>query len=1518
MSDSKNDQTVKLSYDNWYSWDHHINSTIRRKNASVALDPEPVDPHTAQQTTTVVTAGAPSTSGTSQPSATSLPTAEALKAYRDELKEWKTANNIAAGVILGTLSEEIQHVIDPKESAKSMYDKLQAAVIKQSSGSSAFGIRIALIDNQFNDAPTMDNFEKHLTFYRSKNATLNAVNAGFDDSFLAFILLRSFHSNDDPIWLMASTNIVTSDTSINQWSFDQVAGKLREALRNNIRSGKKSTSNNNQTALNATADRTVPSRYNGPPCTFPGCYRPKSHATENCWAKEKEKRGKENGKKHKAKKAKKRVIESSSDSESSPDSSSDSEPPPKKRQHGHRSKVRSNRAIILLKATSRHIRSCHGKATAGNLFIAHPDSGASNHMTHNIELFDPASFKTLSKPIPVSLGDDSEIFATGKGTLRLLFNVNGKQKEGCFEDVLFVPDLKVTLLSVGQSARLPHCKVVFDNNTCEYINKDTKEIMARAFATEDSDLYTLDATPVTRKVVANLTSSSFRSIDINTLHRRLGHLGIDNCRLMVNHRLVDGVDKIVGKEVFCEGCAYGRSKRKSHPSTGTITKRRLERIHIDLCGPIPTSLGGNKYFLLIIDEHTHYSWVEFLQKKSDAFTRLKKWKLEAEQETDQKLQHLKSDGGKEFGSKEFKEWLTSEGVIHEMSAPYEHEQNGLAERGIQNVSQRAMCQLFGANMSQGFWPYAVENAVYLINRSPTTTLKDKTPFEAWTGKRPNIKHLRTFGETGYVHIPPETRRKWTKKSRPCRLLGHTLRSKNYKLWDPERRTIVISPNVDFDESSTSHHAADPKQNLESLGEAFGIGEEASSIGEEAQAEEMPTPEAIMEARNMNEDVSEWESDNEILQSMAIEDEGIPNDPEPVVPIVLREPGVPPHRHRRTEVERLADATGPPPMHERRRPRAAVGTAMEPGADESVSGHCVSVGVTEIEGKLTEKARKHAYHEALLAAENTNLHDEPIDVRDAQKRPDWSKWKVAMEEELNSLKQHGTYERVKELPPGRKAVGYKWVFKLKLNPDNSIARYKARLVAKGYSQIPGQDFTETTSPVARLASYRALLSLAAKMNLEAHHLDIETAFLNGTLDEEIYMKAPDSFNTRKDDVWRLRKSLYGLKQASHVWNKLLDSTLRKLGFDRCSKDTCVYLYRSKDTFIILAVHVDDMLIVSNSNSKLARMKLALGQHFKVKDLGEVNFLLGIGVVRNRKLGTIELSQQAYIDQLLKRFNLREAKPVTTPLSSGVRLTQADCPTTDEEKTDMANVPYASLVGALMYAAIGTRPDIAFAVGALSRFLSNPGRRHWNEAKRVLTYLKSTSHYAIRYSSNMSPPGRVVGYSRGVAMKPVESPIEGFSDSDWAGCVDTRRSTSGFVWIMNGGAICWRSKLQSIVALSSTEAEYVGATPAVQEILWLRDLLCELGVIDPSPSLLNMDNRGAVSLTRGAGDSNRTKHIDIRHHFIRLHVEKKRIKVQYTPTDEMTADILTKNLGRAKHDYFVTKLGMVPHLSGSVRE
>ena len=231
-------------------------------------------------------------------------------------------------------------------------------------------------------------------------------------------------------------------------------------------------------------------------------------------------------------------------------------------------------------------------------------------------------------------------------------------------------------------------------------------------------------------------------------------------------------------------------------------------------------------------------------------------------------------------------------------------------------------------------------------------------------------------------------------------------------------------------------------------------------------------------------------------------------------------------------------------------------------------------------------------------------------------------------------------------------------------------YKAHLVAKGYSQIPGQDYMETTSPVAHLVSYHAILSLAAKLDLKAHHLNIKTTFLNGSLEEKIYMKALDGF-TGRSGVWKLLKSLYRLKQALYIWNKLLDSTLKKLGFDQCDKDACVYMCKSGEIFTILAVHVDNMLVVSNSKPKLVEVKLGLAQYFKVKDLGEVKFLLGIEVLCDRQAGRLELSQHTYIEQLLKCFNLQDVKPATTPLSSGICLTQDNCLTTNEEKKDMAN-------------------------------------------------------------------------------------------------------------------------------------------------------------------------------------------------------------------------------------------------------
>lgn len=329
MSESRNDAAVKLTFGNWHLWDRYVISTIRRKNAYVAFDPEPTDPRNPAPATTSATAAA-TTSTTAATSTTTLaPSADVLKTYREELKEWRVANNVAAGVILGSISDEVDHVIDPKDSAKSMYDKLEAEIVKHSSGSSAYSAQVELVYRQFSEPPTLDNFEKHITFYRSRNADLIAVGAGLSDSFLAFLLLHSFHASEDSVWSIASTNIVTSDTPINQWSFNLISGKLREALRNNIKPAGSSATGTNQAALSASTSKAGSGRYSGPACTHPGCRAPKTHPTDKCWTKEREEKEKANvneKKKHRAKKAKKKAAESSSDSEAGSESKSEPEP----------------------------------------------------------------------------------------------------------------------------------------------------------------------------------------------------------------------------------------------------------------------------------------------------------------------------------------------------------------------------------------------------------------------------------------------------------------------------------------------------------------------------------------------------------------------------------------------------------------------------------------------------------------------------------------------------------------------------------------------------------------------------------------------------------------------------------------------------------------------------------------------------------------------------------------------------------------------------------------------------------------------------------------------------------------------------------------------------------------------------------------------------------------------------------------------------------------------------------------
>ena len=515
--------------------------------------------------------------------------------------------------------------------------------------------------------------------------------------------------------------------------------------------------------------------------------------------------------------------------------------------------------------------------------------------------------------------------------------------------------------------------------------------------------------------------------------------------------------------------------------------------------------------------------------------------------------------------------------------------------------------------------------------------------------------------------------------------------------------------------------------------------------------------------------------------------------------------------------------------------------------------------------------------ALSVAQETGGDGEPSTYTEAVSSADTDKWMVAMNEEMESLYKNGTWVLV-EPPKGKKIVGCKWVFKKKEGTSGvENARYKARLVAKGYSQVQGVDFNDVFSPVVKHSSIRVLLALVAMFDLELEQLDVKTAFLHGELDEQIYMKQPEGFEVpeKEGQVCLLKKSLYGLKQSPRQWYKRFDSFMLGHGFSRSMYDSCVYFRKLDDgSFIYLLLYVDDMLIAAKNITDINHLKALLNGEFEMKDLGAAKKILGMEIRRDRGVGKLFLTQENYLCKVLERFGMKDAKAVSTPLASHFRLCVAQSPQSQEDEEYMARVPYSSAVGSIMYAMVCTRPDISQAVSVVSRYMANPGKEHWQAVKWILRYLKGTSNFCLEF-------GRT------------SNSLVGFVDSDYAGDLDRRRSLTGYVFCIGGCAVSWKATLQHVVALSTTEAEYMAVTEAIKETLWLRGLFGELS-LHQEVTTVYCDSQSAIHLTKDQMYHERTKHIDVKYHFIRDTIAEKKVLIQKINTKDNPADMFTKAL------------------------
>lgn len=526
---------------------------------------------------------------------------------------------------------------------------------------------------------------------------------------------------------------------------------------------------------------------------------------------------------------------------------------------------------------------------------------------------------------------------------------------------------------------------------------------------------------------------------------------------------------------------------------------------------------------------------------------------------------------------------------------------------------------------------------------------------------------------------------------------------------------------------------------------------------------------------------------------------------------------------------------------------------------------------------------HCFHVYVQSVIN-NIPNSYSDIKD---RDDRFQWEKAIKEEIDSLLQNNTWKIV-PCPIGKNIIDCKWVFTIKYDASENPCKHKARLVARGFSQQYLLEYFETFAPVARITTFRFLIAFANQNNLLIHQMDVKTAFLNGSLEEEIYMRIPEGIEAKENHVCKLNKAIYGLKQSARCWFQRFDQVLKQRGFTNSSVDRCLYIldrnHITKNIYVIL--YVDDLLVVTFDEGILTNFKKYLMKQFSMKDMNEIKFFLGIKV--ERKGNIITLDQSSYLKTVLKRFNMSDCKDISTPLPTKLNYAGLD-------SDEYYDAPCKNLIGCLMYAMLCTRPDLCVALNLLSRYQKKNNKELWQNLKRILRYVKGTLKLRLIYEK--------VDY---------KSLITGYVDADWASNELDRKSTTGYLFkVFDKSTISWNTKRQNSVATSSTESEYMALFEAIKEACWLKSLLSSIKLEIKEPILIYEDNNGCIAIANNPTDHKRSKHIDVKYHFSREKVEQKEVKIEYLPTGKQLADAFTKPLPATQFLYIRKQIGLEEH-------
>ncbi|KAJ9536490.1 hypothetical protein OSB04_un000327 [Centaurea solstitialis] len=827
----------------------------------------------------------------------------------------------------------------------------------------------------------------------------------------------------------------------------------------------------------------------------------------------------------------------------------------------------------------------------------------------------------------------------------------------------------------------------------------------------------------------------------------------------------------------------------------------LEIIHTDVCGPFShVARGGYRYFITFTDDFSRYGYVYLMRHKSESFERFREFQNEVQNQLGRKIKFLRSDRGGEYLSDEFDNHLMECGIVSQLTPPYAPQMNGVSERRNRTLLDMVRTMTCHSTLPMSFWGHALETAAHILNRAPTKSV-EKTPYELWNGKKPNISFLRIWGCEVYVKRP--TSEKLKPKSDKCFFVGYPRTTVGYYFYNPEENKVFVARNGKFLE------------------------------------------EKFLSSGNTRKDVE--------LQVV---------DEENTTPIV--EPEI---------------------QHENVEPQS------EPIEE---------VQTQDLRRSSRVRQEPDRYLGFLVSQDSGDLN-EPTSYREAVSGNESEQWQEAMKAEMQSMYDNQVWE-LTDLPQHCRAVGRKWVFKKKTDMDGNVHTFKARLVAKGFTQTHGIDYDETFSPVAMLKSIRILMAISAYFNYEIWQMDVKTAFLNGKLTEDVYMEQPEGFEDPKNPnkVCKLLKSIYGLKQASRSWNLHFDERIKEFGFTKSEFELCVYTKFSGSIVTFLVLYVDDILLIGNNVPTLQSVKSWLSKCFQMKDLEEAAYILGIKIYRNRSKRLIGLSQSTYIDKILKKIRMDESKKGFIPMQHGIVLIKTQCPVSSQDQDRMKSVRYASAIGSIMYAMLCTRPDVAYSVSVTSRYQQNPGEPHWVAVKNILKYLRRTKDMFLVFGGSED-----------------EISVKGYSDASFQTDRYDFRSQSGYVFTLNGGAISWKSSKQDTIADSSTEAEYIAASDAAKEAVWLKNFLSDLRVVASvsRPIEILCDNSGAVAQAKEPREHHKSRHVLRKYHLIREIIGRGDVRICKIPTEENVADPLTKPLARVKHEAHANSIGM-QYLDASV--